>query len=222
MTHFIGIASRAALHASRGEAIHCDSIAAISARVGERRAGCWILSAVSSASLMLPPSACFSAISAERLSKVISSARNETCRAASNRPDAISRRSPVTAGLQEILLLYPGHLLPVDSPDFTFEPLLQTGRTAGSSSFFDLVRTANKFPGDVRGRLDQIEALIRLALIDLGAADPAPQLVQQRTWELLSRLTVLMPRLETADEEDWAAVTNALIHVARGVDLYGA
>lgn len=89
-------------------------------------------------------------------------------------------------------------------------------------SFFDLVRTPNKFPADVRGRLDQIEALIRLALIDLGTADPGLQLVKQRTWELLSRLTVLMPRLETPDEADWAAVTNALIRVARGADLYGA
>ena len=31
-----------------------------------------------------------------------------------------------------------------------------------------------------------------------------------------------MPRLETPDEADWAAVTNALIPVARGADLYGA
>lgn len=54
--------------------------------------------------------------------------------------DAINRRSPATAGLQEVLLLYPGHVLPADAPDFTFEPLLQTGRTAGASSFFDLVR----------------------------------------------------------------------------------
>ena len=89
-------------------------------------------------------------------------------------------------------------------------------------SFFGLVRTPAKFPASVRGRLDQIEALVRLALSDLGVADPGPQVVQQRTWELLSRLTVLMPRLETPDDADWAAVTNALIPVARGADLYGA
>jgi DNA-binding transcriptional ArsR family regulator len=89
-------------------------------------------------------------------------------------------------------------------------------------SFFGLVRTPNKFPAAFRGRLDQIEALVGLALIDLGVADPGPQIVQQRTWELLSRLTVLMPRLETPDDADWAAVTNALIPVARGADLYGA
>ena len=89
-------------------------------------------------------------------------------------------------------------------------------------SFFDLVRTPGKFSAGVRGRLDQIEALVKLALMDLGVADPGAQVVQQRTWELLSRLIVLMPRLETPDEADWAAVTNALIPVARGADLYGA
>jgi DNA-binding transcriptional ArsR family regulator len=89
-------------------------------------------------------------------------------------------------------------------------------------SFYDLARTQGKFPAAVRERLAQIEALVRLALIDLGVADAGQQVVQQRTWELLSRLTVLMPRLEAPDEADWADVTNALIPVARGADLYGA
>jgi DNA-binding transcriptional ArsR family regulator len=89
-------------------------------------------------------------------------------------------------------------------------------------SFFSLARATGKFPTALRERLAQIEALVRLALVDLGVADPSQQVVAQRTWELLSRLTVLMPRLETPDEADWAAVTNALIAVARGADLFGA
>jgi len=89
-------------------------------------------------------------------------------------------------------------------------------------SFFGLVRTPGKFLAAVRGRLDQVEALVKLALIDLGVSDPNNSLVQQRTWELLSRLRVLMPRLEVPDEADWASVTNALIPVSRGADLYGA
>lgn len=89
-------------------------------------------------------------------------------------------------------------------------------------SFFHLARAPGKFAAAVRGRLDQIEALVRVALIELGGADPGPEIVQQHTWELLSRLTVLMPRLEMPDEADWAAVTNALIPLARGADLYGA
>ena len=89
-------------------------------------------------------------------------------------------------------------------------------------SFLDLARAPGKYPAAVRERLDQIEALVRLALVHLGVVDPSPEIVQQRTWEFLSRLTVLMPRLEAPDEVDWAAVTNALIPVARGADLQGA
>src|SRR5439155_11898763 len=47
---------------------------------------------------------------------------------------------PSTSGLQELLLLYPGQVLPVDPSSFTFEPLVQTGQTSGYSGFFDLVR----------------------------------------------------------------------------------
>jgi ABC-2 type transport system permease protein len=54
-------------------------------------------------------------------------------------PDALNRQSPATAGLQELLLLYPGYLLPAESQEFNFQPLLQTGRVSGSSSFFDVV-----------------------------------------------------------------------------------
>ena len=88
--------------------------------------------------------------------------------------------------------------------------------------FFRLVRTPGKFDAGVPGRLKQIEKLVKLALGDLGVADPGKRLVEERSWELLSRLTVLMPRLETPDEADWATVTNSLIPVARGADLLGA
>jgi hypothetical protein len=91
-----------------------------------------------------------------------------------------------------------------------------------ASRFFRLVRTPGKFDDGVRGRLQQVEGLIKLALADLGVADPGAQLVEERVWGLLSRLTVLMPRLETPDEADWAAVTNSLLPVARGGDLLGA
>jgi len=89
-------------------------------------------------------------------------------------------------------------------------------------AFFRLVRTPGKFDADVRRRLQQVEGLVKLALADLGVANPGAHLVKERVWELLSRLTVLMPRLETPDEADWAAVANSLIPVARGGDLLGA
>ena len=85
--------------------------------------------------------------------------------------------------------------------------------------FFDLVRTPSRFEAGLRGRLDQLEELVKRALHDLGVAEADTALVQQRAWQLLSRLTVLMPRLESPDETDWPAVATSLIPVARGRDL---
>lgn len=87
-----------------------------------------------------------------------------------------------------------------------------------ASGFANLVRTPGKFDAKVRRRLDQLEKLVGRTLQDLGVATADPTLVQQRTWELLHRLTVSMPRLESPDETDWAVVTNSLIPVARGTD----
>ncbi len=91
-----------------------------------------------------------------------------------------------------------------------------------AAGFFDLVRTPNNLRADVRHRLDQVEKLVKRALVDLGGLEPGTAVVRRRTWQLLSNLTVLMPRLETPDETDWSAVTNALIPVARDADLSGA
>ena len=88
--------------------------------------------------------------------------------------------------------------------------------------FFNLVHTPNKFSEEVRGRLEHLESLVENALRDLGETNPDAALVRQRTWQLLSRLTVLMPRLEFPDETDWAEVENKLTPVARGINLLGA
>ena len=88
--------------------------------------------------------------------------------------------------------------------------------------FFGLVKTPQRFNASVRGRLDHVEGLVRYALQDLGEDEPNTALVRQCTWQLLSRLTVLMPRLESPDETDWASVTNSLTSVARTSDLVGA
>ncbi len=90
------------------------------------------------------------------------------------------------------------------------------------TGFLNLVRAPNKFDARVRGRLDHIQLLVECALKDLGVAEPHTAVVQQRTWELLSSLVVLMPRLESPDETDWTAVANSLIAVARTSDLAGA
>jgi ABC-2 type transport system permease protein len=58
---------------------------------------------------------------------------------ANGNTNAFNRTNPVTANLQEVMLLYPGYLQATKRSDLMFEPLLQTGSVSGSSSFFDLV-----------------------------------------------------------------------------------
>ena len=91
-----------------------------------------------------------------------------------------------------------------------------------ASGFFSLMDTPKKFGVRVRGRLDHITTLVELALKDLGVAEPDPGLVRERTWQLLSRLVVLMPRLESPDETDWVVIKNSLVGLSRTGDLAGA
>ena len=91
-----------------------------------------------------------------------------------------------------------------------------------AAAFFQLVHTRNKFTADVRARLDHVEGLVKQGLIDLAVSDLDTTLVRQRSWDLLSRLTVLMPRLEPPDETDWSTVGNSLITVSREGDLPSA
>ena len=105
----------------------------------------------------------------------------------------------------------------------------QLGQLAGLASaqmdangFFTLVHTPERFAAGIRDRLGQVEKLVGRALQDLGVASPDTALVRLRTWQLLSRLTVLMPRLEPPDETDWSGVGNSLITLARDPSLTGA
>lgn len=92
---------------------------------------------------------------------------------------------------------------------------------SGPDGFFGLVRTPKKFDSGVRGRLVQVEKLVRRALVDLGVPDRSAGVVEQQVWQLLSRLVVWMPRVESADDTDWSALTTSLKPVSRRGDLYG-
>ncbi len=91
-----------------------------------------------------------------------------------------------------------------------------------AGGFFNEVRTSGNFDAGVRRRLFHLEKLVGQALDDLDSAEAKEELAREHTWQLLSRLTVLMPRLESPDETDWSAVKNDLVPVARGTDLAGA
>ncbi len=88
--------------------------------------------------------------------------------------------------------------------------------------FFDLIDTPGKFPAAVRDRLTHVEQLVDRALRDLDEAEADSTVVRHRTWQVLSALEVLMPRLESPDEADWSEITNRLVPFARGTDLVGA
>ena len=40
----------------------------------------------------------------------------------SGNPRAFNPSDPATSGLQELLMLYPGYLMPAETPGFTFDP----------------------------------------------------------------------------------------------------
>ena len=88
-----------------------------------------------------------------------------------------------------------------------------------AAGFVDLVRTPRKFSAGIRNRLDHLESLVQGALNDLGVTEAGVPLIQEHVWRFLSRLTVRMPRLESPDETDWAAVANSLTCVVPDSDL---
>jgi ABC-2 type transport system permease protein len=58
----------------------------------------------------------------------------------SGNPRAFNPSDPATSGLQELLMLYPGYLMPAGTPGFTFDPLISTGSLSGTASYFQLVQ----------------------------------------------------------------------------------
>ena len=85
--------------------------------------------------------------------------------------------------------------------------------------FFDLILTPGKFDTGIRRRLCHLEKLVQHALDDLGVAEAGECSAREWTWQLLSKLTVLMPQLEAPDERDWSGVVNNLRSAARDSDL---
>lgn len=90
-----------------------------------------------------------------------------------------------------------------------------------ASGFFALVRTPGRFNQDVQGRLVQVIGLVKRALVDLRVDAPPADVVEQWTWELLSRLVVWSPRMEGSDDTDWAELPRVLQPFSRQGSLLG-
>ena len=116
--------------------------------------------------------------------------------------------------------------LVVAGPQRHAEQLAKLTRLAAAqrdaSGFFDLVRTSGKFEAALRNRLDQVRKLVQLALDELAAVEAGTAPAERRTWQVLSRLAVLMPRLEAPDETDWSGVVNSLAQVVPNSELEAA
>ncbi len=91
-----------------------------------------------------------------------------------------------------------------------------------ADGFYALIGTEGKIRKALADRLVHVQALVAGALKKLGVEDSDESQAQARTWQLLSRLDVLMPRIEEPDRADWGAVLNRLVPLARGNDLIGA
>lgn len=150
-------------------------------------------------------------------------------------PDIVRSNAPTTKLITDFVRAVVTS--PTDGPECRFALVVagwqqhaaQLATLAGVASsqmaatdFFNLVQTPQRYDQSLRGRLEQVEGIVHKALISLGNADPDEAIVKRRTWELLSRLTVLMPRIEPPDETDWDNLWNDLVPVARGQNLAGA
>ena len=60
--------------------------------------------------------------------------------AGNENPATFNVNDPMTAQLQELVLLFPGFLRAVDDPRFEFQPLLRSGLVSGANGYFSLVR----------------------------------------------------------------------------------
>ena len=60
--------------------------------------------------------------------------------AGNENPATFDAGDPMTAQLQELVLLFPGFLQAVDDPRFEFQPLLRSGTVSGANGYFSLVR----------------------------------------------------------------------------------
>ena len=55
-------------------------------------------------------------------------------------PQAFNATHPATSNLQEVVMLYAGHLEPASTEETRFEPLVSTGPLAGTASYFQVVQ----------------------------------------------------------------------------------
>ena len=56
--------------------------------------------------------------------------------------ETFNEADSVTAGLQELVFLWPGHVEPLEDADVEFQPLLRSGMISGTNGYFSIVRSS--------------------------------------------------------------------------------
>ena len=98
--------------------------------------------------------------------------------AGNENPATFDAGDPMTARLQELVLLFPGSLQAVADPRFEFQPLLRSGTVSGANGYFSLVRgtpfgpQVNPSPPRRQDDNDYIVAA-RIRSVGAGAVDEA-------------------------------------------------
>ncbi|MCP3963602.1 MAG: hypothetical protein GY719_37680 [bacterium] len=101
------------------------------------------------------------------------------------------------------------------------EELADLAKHHNVDSFVELLRTPGKSRKELVRRLDHFVNLIKAGLTALGE-DASVCAAERAAWELLARLRVLMPRVESPDESDWAELLNQLEPRSRGQTVAAA
>jgi hypothetical protein len=89
------------------------------------------------------------------------------------------------------------------------EELATLARTRDAGTFYRDLAVPDKFSRSLRSRLTHLKALVK-ATLDGSTQDRSDKVVDATVWLLLSKLRVLMPRLEPPDELDWAGLVDQL------------
>ncbi|MYD86843.1 MAG: hypothetical protein F4Y14_12110, partial [Acidobacteria bacterium] len=128
--------------------------------------------------------------------------------AGNENPATFDAGDPMTARLQELVLLFPGSLQAVEDPRFEFQPLLRSGMVSGANGYFSLVRgtpfgpQVNPSPPRRQDDDDYIVAA-RIRSVGGGAADEAVAEPEPETGAAAS------PEAAEADAEAAASVAGA-------------
>lgn len=92
-------------------------------------------------------------------------------------PDVFSEHSPASRGLQQVVLIYPGHLGPLAGSTAEFQPLLTSGEVSGTLPYFQMVQRnflGTQLNPNLPHRPDPMEYVVAAEARTFRPDDPEP------------------------------------------------